>query len=391
MAQAKRRPRLLAILAGPSLALLTACEEPNRYQAPPPPEVTIAPPIQQKVTPYLEETGNVATVQSVDLVARVQGYLQKIQYKDGATVKKGDPLFLIEPEPFQLKLDQSVASVMGAQASLDQLEAEFKRQSDLASRDFASKSALDQARASRDGAKAKLLQSQGDKKQAEINLSYTQVTAPFDGIVTARLVSVGELVGGGTTPTKLATIVQLDPIYVNFTISEQEAARLNARRISRGQAIEDYLGKVPVEVGLQTEQGYPHRGVLDYIAPTVDQSTGTLAVRAIFQNPKLTLLPGNFVRVRIPIDAGASALLVPDVALGSQQGGRYVLVVNSDNVVEQRPVTVGVLVGDLRVIESGLKPDDRVIVDGLLRAIPGNKVEPKMRPASGDGKQVSTK
>jgi RND family efflux transporter MFP subunit len=391
MAQTGLRPRLVAVLAAPALTLLTACEEQNRYQAPPPPEVTVARPVQQKITRYLEETGNVATVQSVDLVARVQGYLQKIQYKDGATVKKGAPLFLIEPEPFQLKLNQSVASVMGAQASLDQLEAEFKRQSDLASRDFASKATLDQARASRDGAKAKLLQSQGDKKQAEINLSYTQVTAPFDGIVTARLVSVGELVGGGSAPTKLATIVQLDPIYVNFTISEQEAARLNARRISRGQAVEDFLGKVPVEVGLQTEQGYPHRGVLDYIAPTVDQSTGTLAVRAVFQNPKLILLPGNFVRVRVPVDEGVPALLVPDTALGSQQGGRYVLVVNSDNIAEQRGVTIGPLVGDLRVIESGLKPDDRVIVDGLLRAIPGNKVEPKTHPASGDGKQVSTK
>jgi len=391
MAQARRRPQLLAIVAGPALVLLTACEEQNRYQSPPPPEVTVARPVQQKITRYLEETGNVATVQSVDLVARVQGYLQKIQYKDGATVKKGDPLFLIEPEPFQLKLDQAVASVMGAQASLDQLEAEFKRQSDLASRDFASKSALDQARASRDGAKAKLLQSQGDKKQAEINLSYTQVTAPFDGIVTARLVSVGELVGGGSAPTKLASIVQLDPIYVNFSISEQEVARLNARRISRGQAVEDFLGKVPVEVGLQTEEGYPHRGVLDYIAPTIDQSTGTLTVRAVFQNPKLTLLPGNFVRVRMPVDEGVPALLVPDTALGSQQGGRYVLVVNSDNVVEQRKVMIGPLAGDLRVVESGLKPDDRVIVDGLLRAIPGNKVEPKTRAAPGDGKQVSTK
>jgi len=374
--------------------VLAACEEENRYQAPPPPKVTVARPVQQSITHYLEETGNTATTQSVDLVARVQGYLQKIQYKDGTNVKKGDPLFLIEPEPFQLKLDQATASEMGAQASLNQLEADFKRQSDLASRDFASKAALDQARAARDGAKAKLLQSQADKKQAQINLSYTQVAAPFDGLVTARLVSVGELVGTGATATKLASIVQLDPIYVNFSISEQEATRLNAQRVSRGQSIDDFLGKVPVEVGLQTEQGYPHRGVLDYISPTVDQSTGTLAVRAIFQNPKRILLPGNFVRVRVPVDERVPSLLVPDAALGSQQGGRYVLVVNGDNIVEQRRVTIGPLVGALRAIERGLKQGDRVIVDGLQRAIPGNKVDPTMRSVSaetGDAKQSSTK
>jgi RND family efflux transporter MFP subunit len=381
MAQARLRPRLLVMLAAPALTVLAACEQENTYQAPPPPEVTVALPVQQPITRYLEETGNTATVQSVDLVARVQGYLQKIEYKDGATVKKGTPLFVIEPEPFQLKLDQSVASEMGAQASLDQLEAEFKRQSDLASRQFASKATLDSARAARDGAKAKLLQSQADKKQAEINLSYTKVVAPFDGIVTARLVSLGDLVGGSTA-TKLATIVELNPIYVNFSIGEQEAARLNARRVSRGQSVEDFLGKVPVEVGLQTEDGYPHRGVLDYISPTLDPSTGTLAVRAVFQNPKRVLMPGNFVRVRVPLGENVPSLLVPDASLGSQQGGRYVLVVNGDNVVEQRNVTIGPLSGALRVIDSGLKPGDHVIVDGLQRAIPGQKVAPQMRTAS---------
>jgi RND family efflux transporter MFP subunit len=187
---------------------------------------------------------------------------------------------------------------------------------------------------------------------------------------------------GGSTTTKLATIVQLNPIYVNFSIGEQEAARINARRVSRGQSVEDFLGKVPVEVGLQTEDGFPHRGVLDYISPTLDPSTGTLAVRAVFQNPKRVLMPGNFVRVRVPLDENVTSLLVPDAALGSQQGGRYVLVVNGDNVVEQRNVTIGPLAGPLRVIDSGLKLGDRVIVEGLQRAIPGQKVAPQMQTAS---------
>jgi RND family efflux transporter MFP subunit len=152
--------------------------------------------------------------------------------------------------------------------------------------------------------------------------------------------------------------------------------------VSRGQSVEDFLGKVPVEVGLQTENGYPHRGVLDYISPTLDPSTGTLAVRAVFQNPKRLLLPGNFARVRVPLDEGVPSLLVPDVALGSEQGGRYVFVVNADNVVEQRKVTIGPLEGTLRVIDGGLKPDDRVLVDGLQRAIPGQKVQPQERSVS---------
>ena len=198
--------------------------------------------------------------------------------------------------------------------------------------------------------------------------------APFDGVVTARLVSLGELVGG-TTPTQLATIVQRDPIYVNFNISEQEVLRVRAEIRRLGLTPED-LKKVPVEVGLQGEEGYPHKGTLDYAAPTVSQATGTLAVRAILQNPDRVLVPGYFVRVRIA-EEPQQALLVPDVALGSDQGGRYVLVVNSDNVVEQRKVEIGAKVGELRAIESGLKPDDRVVVAGILRAIPGQKVDPQ--------------
>jgi RND family efflux transporter MFP subunit len=205
------------------------------------------------------------------------------------------------------------------------------------------------------------------------------VVAPFDGIVTARQVSVGELVGGGGGQV-LATIVQLDPIYVNFTASERDVLHVRDMLNKRGQKATDLLG-TEVEIGLQTDKGYPHKGKLDYIAPTVNQGTGTLAARAVLPNAARLMLPGFFVRVRVPLEE-TPALLVPSVALGSDQGGRYVLTVNGENVVEQRKVETGPTVGELTVIESGLKADDRVVVAGVLRAIPGQKVDPQTQTAA---------
>jgi RND family efflux transporter MFP subunit len=365
--------------AGGLALLLSACGPDNRYVAPPPPKVTVVTPVQQPVTRYLEATGNTSAVNSTSLVARVQGFVQEIHYKDGDEVKEGATLFTIEPEPYKLKLEQSQAAEASAAASLKQLEADYARQQDLTSRQIASKATLETSTANRDAGKAKLEQAQADTKQSEINLGYTQVKAPFDGIVTARQVSIGELVGVNGN-TELATIVQTNPIYVNFNISEQDVLRVRAELRRQGLTAAD-LKKVPVEVGLQTEEGFPHKGTLDYASPTVSQSTGTLAVRAVLQNPDRVLLPGYFVRVRIAEET-KKGLLVPDVALGSDQGGRYVLVVGKDDVVEQRKVTIGPKVGDLRAIEAGLEPDDRVIVAGILRAIPGQKVDPQLHTAA---------
>src|SRR6266403_2464969 len=355
---------------------LTACEQ-NSFVPPPPPKVDVGVPAKRSITRFLEATGNTAPIKSVDLVARVQGFLESINYQDGTFVKEGTVLFTVEPETYKLKLEQAQAAEAGAQASLRQAEADFKRQSELVQRQVVSQATLDTSTSARDNAEANLQQAQVNTRIAAVNYGYTNVVAPFDGIVSAHLVSVGELVGAAS-PTQLATIVQFDPIYVNFNVNEQDVLRIRTEAVRQGLTADD-LRHVPVEVGLQNETGYPHKGKLDYAAPTITQSTGTLAVRGVLPNSDRVLLPGYYVRVRVPTDRQEGALLVPEVALGSDQAGRYVLVVNGDNVVEQRKVQLGPLEGDLRVIESGLKPDDRVVTAGLLRAIPGQKVDPQLQ------------
>jgi RND family efflux transporter MFP subunit len=365
-----------AALAIAAFGILSACEQ-NTFVPPPPPKIDVAVPVQRSFTRYLEATGNTAAIKNVDLVARVQGFLQSINYQDGAFVKEGTSLFTIEPETYKLKLEQAQAAETGAQATVRQAEADFKRQQELVQRQAVSQATLDTSTSTRDNAQASLLQAQVNTKIAAVNYGYTNVTAPFDGVVSAHLVAVGELVGV-SSPTQLATIVALDPIWVNFNVNEQDVLRIREEARRRGMTQDD-LRQIPVEVGLQTEAGFPHQGKLDYAATTLNQSTGTLPVRGVLPNSDRALLPGFFVRVRVPVDQVQSALFVPDVALGSDQSGRYLLVVNGENIVEQRKVRVGPLEGELRVIEEGLKADDRVVTAGLLRAIPGQKVDPQLK------------
>ena len=368
--------RRAALCAGLALLLLVGCRKRNTYVAPPPPKVGVALPVSRMVTPYLDATGSTVAYNDVDLEARVQGFVQRIDYKDGQEVKVGAPLFVIEPAPYEAKQQQAQASLEAAQAQYVQADAEYRRQASLGRSDFASQSAVDQARATRDTDKANVANQQAGVALASINLSYTRVVAPFAGVVTQHLVSVGELVGV-TGPTKLASIVQLSPIYVTFSISEQDVQRIRADLVRAGLTVAD-LGKVPAEVGLTTEQGFPHHGVLDYAAPQVDASTGTLTLRAVLPNKTRALLPGYFVRVRVPLThLAGKQLLVPDTALGSAQSGRYLLVVNKDDVIEQRTVQTGQEEGALRVILSGLGAHDRVVITGLSHAIAGQKVAPE--------------
>src|SRR5215469_13530736 len=282
-----------------SLGLLIGCQPRNRYQPAPPPEVTVQRPVQRDVTQYLEQTGQVGAVNSVDLTARVQGYLQDIGYRDGDFVGKGTNLFTIEPAPYRAQLDQAKANLASAEAKAVFDRVQEKRYSALARADATSRQQAESALSDRDSADAALLQARAALEQAKITYSYTHVAAPFDGFVAAHQASVGALVGGNQ-PTLLATIVQLDPIWVNFNVSEQDVLRVRASIAARGLTATD-LHDVPVEIGRQDEAGYPHTGHLDYIAPQVDSGTGTLAVRAIFTNTDRVLRPGYFVHIRIPI------------------------------------------------------------------------------------------
>jgi RND family efflux transporter MFP subunit len=368
------------VLAAALASSLAGCKQENRYVPPPPPQVGVALPVQRAITRYITGTGNLTAVNQVDLVARVPGFLQEIDYKDGATVPAGQTLFVVEPRPYQLQLQQAQADIVGKEGQLKQTEAEYNRQARLGATEYSSRSTVDVALANRDVARAGLAASQTAVETAQVNLSYTQVKAPFDGMVSAHLVSVGELVGSGQ-PTRLATITQLDPIWVTFTLSEQDVLRVQQSMHRRGLTRKDF-GKVPVEIGLQNETGYPHQGVLDYADPGLDPATGTLTVRGVFDNADRLLLPGLFVRVRVPVETNVPALLVPEAALGADQLGPTLLMVDAEDVVELRHVAIGDPEGDLREITAGLKPDERLVVEGLQRAVPGEKVTPAPRPAT---------
>lgn len=367
-----RRVAMIGAVLGTTLAA-SGCKPENKFAPPPPPKVVVAPAAQQKITRYVEATGTLAPVNQVDLVARVAGFLQEIGYRDGAMVKQGDKLFVVEPRPYLNQLQEAQATQAASEAQLKQAEAEYVRQSTLGKQDFASQSVVDQALAKRDAARATLMQAQASAENAAIQYTYTQVNAPFAGKVSAHLVSVGEYVGGAT-PTKLATIVQLDPIWVNFSLSEQDVLRIREAIAKRGGPRVDPVGTVPVEVGLQTETGYAHAGLIDYVAPAINTATGTLALRGQLKNADFNLLPGYFARVRVPLARDVEALLIPDIAIGTDQLGRYVMLVNDQGTVEQRRITVSDTTDGNTVVETGLKPGEKVIISGMQRAVPGQKV-----------------
>ncbi len=375
-ASIRNRPAKGLVLAASALAL-AACNAKNAYVPPPPPKVVVAQPLQQPVTLYIELTGNTSPFNSVDLVARVQGYLESIDYKDGASVAKGTQLFGIERDVYQAQLDQAKASLATAEAQHAYNEAEYQRQSTLGRQDFASQATVQQWKSNVDQSSGAILNAKAQIEVANINLGYTKVTAPFDGVVSNHLVDVGALVGV-SGPTKLATIVQTDPMYVYFNMSEPQVLRIKESNAKAGLPFRTTdLSSIPVEIGMQGEDGYPHKGHMDYASPQVDPSTGTLVVRAVFDNKDQTLLPGLFVRVRTPIGHLDRAVLIANEAIGASQEGSYVLVVGADNVVQRKIIKTGDKQGRLRIVQSGLDPGDWVVTEGVQRAFPGAKVEPQ--------------
>ena len=377
LSPARRQLKSGAIL-GLSAIVLAACSgAKNAYVPPPPPKVVVAQPLQEPVTVYLTLTGNTSPFNSVDLVARVQGFLTDIDYVDGSSARAGEKLFGIERDQYQAQLDQAKATLASNQATLAYNQAEYQRQATLARQDFASQATMQEWKSKADEAAAQVMNAQAAIESAQINLNYTTVTAPFDEVVTRHLVDRGSLVGVGS-PTQLATIIQLDPIYVYFTMSEPQILEIKQNNAKAGIEFRTTdLSSIPVEIGLQGEDGFPHTGHMDYASPQVDASTGTLEARAIFDNKGRRLLPGLFVRVRTPVAKLAKAILVPDTAFGTSQEGRYLLVVGQDNVVERKIVKTGDREGAYRIVESGVDANDWVVTEGVQRALPGAKVNPQ--------------
>ncbi len=376
-----------AFLAG-GLVITAACGDKNVYAPPPPPKVTVSQPVRRTVTDYLEFTGNAQALNTAQLRARVEGYLDKVYFQDGDLVKKGQLLFLIQPNTYQAKLDQAEAEIMRQKAALDHARTEFQRFSRLVQQKAASQSDLDNWRFQLDSAQAALKAAQAQTELAKLNLSYTRVTAPFDGRIDRRLKDPGNLVGAGEF-TLLAEINQIDPIYVYFTMSEADLLRVMAKR---GRSpLETEKIKVPLYLGLANEEGYPRQGYLDFAAISLTPTTGTLQLRGIFPNPDGKILPGLYARLRGAVVGKAREdLLVPAVALGYDQQGSYVLVVDENNVVQRRSVKLGIQMGDRRVVQEGLTGNEWIITNGLLRAFPGKPVNPvKETPTAAPAGNVS--
>jgi RND family efflux transporter MFP subunit len=360
------------ILSG-LLVLVAGCSEKPKQQAPPPPQVTVATPVRRVVTDYLELTGNTQAIYSVQLVARVAGYLEKVLFQDGQLVKKGQPLFIIQQNTYEASLRQAEAQILLQQTQLDWAEKQLVRYSNLWPENAASKSDVDNWRFQRDSAKANLEAAQAQRDLAKLNLDYTTVAAPFDGRIDRRLQDPGNLVGSGGN-TALAQISQIDPIYIYFNISDLDLARL--LKSTHGIPGSAAARKWPLLAGLPNEDGYPHRGSLDFAAISLTTTTGTLLVRGVLPNADARILPGLYARVRVPLEQ-KEAFLVPDAAVAHDQQGSYVFIVSEKNVVERRGVKTGQGEGGLRVIDEGLTGSESVIVKGLLKAAPGRPVTPE--------------
>jgi RND family efflux transporter MFP subunit len=364
-------------LAGVGLGLLltlTACGERNVYKPPPPPEVTVGRPERRPVTDYLEFTGNTQAINTVTLKARVQGFLEKVFFQDGDRVKKGQLLFLIQPNTYEDQLKQAAAQILQQEANYRYALIQVARYTKLVQQKAGAQSDLDNWRFQRDSSRAQVLGAKANRDLAALNLGYTKVTAPFDGRLDRRLVDPGNLVGAGEF-TSLVQINQINPIYVYFTINEADLLRVIGK--TGKVSVEAEKAKVPLNLGLADETGYPHRGYFDFAAISVTSTTGTLLLRGVFPNPGLKILPGLYARIQAPLlGPEKEAWLVPEVAIGNDQLGSYVLVVGADNVVERRSVKVGAQVENRRVIDTGLSGNEAVIINGLLRAIPGRRVTP---------------
>jgi RND family efflux transporter MFP subunit len=362
------------------LLLVVGCSESPQKQAaaPPPPAVTVANPVKRVVIDQDEYIGRFVAVDSVEIRGRVSGYLDRIDFTDGQMVKQGDLLFTIDRRPFQTTLDQAKANLAQSRANLAFAEADLARGAQLVRQSTITEQTFDQRTQVKRVAEASVQAQEAAVRQASLDLEFTELKAPVAGRIGDRRVSPGNLVTGGTAgnTSLLATIVSTDPIRFEFTFDE--ASYLRYERLAQGgREVTSRDGSVIVALKLIDEQDFPHQGRMDFVDNVIDRSSGTIRGRAVFSNADGVFTPGMFARVRVPGSPSYNALLVSDAAIGTEQTRKYVLVVDSDNVVRMKYVTLGQSFNNLRVIKSGLQENDRVIVNGLMRARPNQKVNPQ--------------
>jgi len=344
---------------------------------PPPPAVTVSAPLQRRIAGSTTFTGQFSAVNFVEIRAQVSGYLSEIHFTDGQIVHQGDLLFVIDQRPYDIQLQQATAQQQIAAAQLELANKQLARNAELRRSDVVSADVLDQRVQQQRAAQAALEQAKAAIRSAQLNLEFSRITAPLTGRIGEHRVSVGSLVSGGPNAgatTLLTTIVSLDPIHLDFDMSE--ADYLSYQRFLQTQQSGGDVDR-SVEASLSDEQGWPRRGVLDFLDNQLDRSSGTIHARASLPNPDLFIAPGQFARLRLPISAPHPVLLVPDAALTTDQSRKLVMTVGADGTIVPKVVEIGALSDGLRVIKSGLAADDQVVINGLMRARPGAKVTPQ--------------
>ena len=368
--------------------LVASCGEGQKQAGPPPPAVTVAEPVKRTVFDYDEYVGRFTAINSVEVRARVSGYLDKLHFKDGQLVKQGDLLFTIDKRPFQNTLDQARANLVQAQSNVAFTESDYTRGQQLVRDKTITDQTFEQRAQAFRNAKASVSANEAAVRQAELDLDFTELRAPINGRIGDRRVTPGNLVTGGTggNTTLLAIIVSTDPIYFEFTFDEASYLRYERLAKEGGQDVASRNAGVQVALKLIDEKDFDHEGRMDFVDNVIDRSTGTIRGRAVFSNPSAVFTPGMFARVRVPGSPPYEALLVPDAAIGTEQAKKYVIVVDAQDTARQKYVTPGQLTSDnLRVIKDGIGPDDRIVVSGLMQARPGTKVRPEQQGAKPAG------
>jgi multidrug efflux system membrane fusion protein len=352
------------------LLILTAagCGKDDKSKTPPAVPVTVAEAKSETVPVYLKYVGTTQSVQSVNIYARVEGFLIERAFKDGADVKQGDLLFVIDPRPFEAELDAAKAQLAEDRAALAYAREQVRRYKPLVDKDYITKDAYDDFVTKAAEAEAAVQADIANVTQAKLNLSYCRMYAPFDGRIGRRYVDVGNLVGAGGQATELATIVQLDPMYVYFSVAERDVPKVLREQSKK---------PLTVDIILPDETKHPEPGTVDFLNNEVDINTGTMEMRAVVPNGSEDILPGQYVKVQLLLSEQPDAILVPEQAIGDQQGQNYVIIVGKDNKAEFRNITIGADYKGSTIVEKGVKVGEKVVTEGLQKLRPGMTVNPK--------------